>query len=291
MWRLIDTGFNNAFMNMAIDEALLTSKIPVLRFYGWKPAGLSIGYFQSIKSFNFENLKKHKIDLVRRLTGGNAVLHDKELTYSVIIDEKEMPKSIIESYKVISKGLLQGLKNLGLNAVMNEYVEKGEKSAVCFNDTSWYEIIVNGKKIVGSAQKRINGKILQHGAVLIDADVEKYCSLFNNCNPELIEKVKQRMTSINEELKNFACIGFDGFSQSEKPCSASRREQPLPRLTNAKFFNKKVDYQMVKQAMKNGFEKALGIEFEVSRLTKEEKKLAERLEKEKYKTKRWNSKY
>ncbi len=193
-FRLIDSGFNTPSMNMAIDEALLGTKPPVLRFYAWKPAGLSIGYFQSIKSFNFENLKKNNVKLVRRLTGGNAVLHDKELTYSFIIDmskmqsifehvknpngvfnKNNMPKSVIESYREISKGLLLGLKNLGLKAEMNEEVAKGEKSAVCFNDPSWYEILVNGKKIIGSAQKRINGKILQHGAILIDVDVEKYC--------------------------------------------------------------------------------------------------------------------
>ena len=251
-FRLIDSGYNTPSMNMAIDEALLNSKLPVLRFYGWKPAGLSIGYFQSTKNFNLKNLKKHKIDLVRRLTGGNAVLHDKELTYSFIINEKNMPKSIVESYKEISKGLLQGLKNLGLKAAMNEEVKKEEKSAVCFNDPSWYEILVNKKKIIGSAQKRINGKLLQHGAVLIDVDIEKYCSLFNNCDEKLIEKVKQRMTSINDEL------------------------------------NKKINYNDVKEAMKKGFEEALQIKFIEDRLNKEELQFAKRSEKEKYSSKNWN---
>ncbi len=270
-FRLIDTGYENAFTNMAIDEALLKSKLPVLRFYGWKPAGLSIGYFQSTKNFNFENLKRHGIDLVRRLTGGNAVLHDKEVTYSFIIDmskmqsifehvknpkrvfnEKEMPKSIVESYRKISKGLLEGLKNLGLNSLMSEAVEKGEKSAVCFNDPSWYEILVSGKKIVGSAQKRVNGKLLQHGAILIDIDVGKYCSLFSNCNEELIKKLKERMTSINSELK------------------------------------KEMNYNHVKQSMIKGFEKALDIEFEESGLTEEELELAKKLERNKYSSRKWN---
>ncbi len=254
-FRLIDTGFNRPSMNMAIDEALLNSKEPVLRFYGWKPAGLSIGYFQSVNNFSFESLKKHNIRLVRRLTGGNAVLHDKELTYSFIINEEMMPEGIVDSYKEISKGLLDGLRNLGLNAVMNKEVEKGEKSAVCFNDPSWYEIIVNRKKIIGSAQKRVNGKLLQHGAVLIDIEVEKYCSLFNNCNKELIEKVKQRMTSINEEIKN------------------------------------KTNYKKVKENIKKGFEKALNIEFIKDKLTKKEKELAKKLDKEKYSKKEWNSKF
>ena len=335
-FRLIDTGLNKPSMNMAIDEALLTSKLPVLRFYGWKPAGLSIGYFQSTKNFNLKNLKKHNVDLVRRPTGGNAVLHDKEVTYSFIIDEKEMPKSIVESYKMISKGLLQGLKNLGLNAAMNENVEKGEKSAVCFNDTSWYEIIVNGKKIVGSAQKRVNGKLLQHGAILIDTDVEKYCSLFNNCNKELINKVKQRMTSINDELKKIANKnpnnknGFDGFLLTQKtlrdpPTGATpvtprhccwgfnkrknpamaetggglfRRKPPVGHFLYSKkcpspamdgwIFSKKINYQIVKQAMIKGFKKELNINFEESKLTKEELKLAKKLESNKYSTSKWN---
>lgn len=251
-FRLIDTGYNTAFMNMAIDESLLTSKLPVLRFYQWKPAALSIGYFQSVKDFNFDNLRKHNIDLVRRLTGGSAVLHDKELTYSFIIDEANMPKSIVESYKEISNGLLEGLSNLGLKAVMNKYVEKGRKSAVCFNDPSWYEIIVNGKKIIGSAQKRVNGKLLQHGAVLVDIDVEKYCSLFSNCTMQLINKVRERMTSINNEL------------------------------------NKKVNYDDVKKAIKKGFEEKLKIKFKLSWLTEKEASLAAELERNKYSTKEWN---
>lgn len=251
-FRLIDTGYNNAFVNMAIDEALLTSKLPVLRFYQWKPAGLSIGYFQSTKNFNLGNLKKYDIKLVRRLTGGNAVLHDKELTYSFIIDEKKMPESIIDSYKFISKGLLQGLKNLGLKAIMNKDVEKGKKSAVCFNDTSWYEVVVNGKKIIGSAQKRVNGKLLQHGAVLIDIDVEKYCSLFSNCSTQLINSIRERMTSINDEL------------------------------------NEKVAYDDVKKEIKKGFEEKLNIKFKLSGLTEKETALAAELERNKYATKEWN---
>jgi len=271
MWRLINTKDNTPAMNMAIDEALLTSKKPVLRFYSWKPAGLSLGYFQNTQVINVMRCKELGIDVVRRLTGGNAVLHDKELTYSVVIDvskmqsifehvknpkgvfnESKMPKSVVESYKVISSGLLEGLRNLGLKAVMNSEVSEGQKSAVCFNDPSWYEMVVNNKKIVGSAQKRIDGKILQHGAVLIDADVSKYCSLFNNCSEELILKVKKRMTSINDELKE------------------------------------KVDYSKVALSMRKGFEKALGIEFEESELTEEEKELAVELESNKYSKDVWN---
>src|SRR3989338_3691817 len=115
-----------------------------------------------------------------------------------------MPKSIIESYKVISKGILLALKELGIDASMKEEANKKIKnqSAVCFNEPSYYEIISNNKKIVGSAQTRKNGKLLQHGAVLIDIDIEKYVNCFNlkNINEE-IKKSKGRITSINDELK------------------------------------------------------------------------------------------
>ena len=347
MWRFIDAGFNTGSMNMSIDEALLASKQPVLRFYRWKPACLSLGYFQNINQINKKQCKKLGIDIVRRPTGGNAVLHDKELTYSVIIDESLMPSSIIESYREISKGLIQGLKNLGLNPSMNKNVKKEQKSAICFNDPSWYEILVNKKKIIGSAQKCIKGKILQHGAVLIDADIEKYCSLFNNCNEEMISKVKQRMTSINDELnKNNAGKGkttnniggrrtffaekcprgysdgatppplsanVGGFSYNKKPDNKgeARRGSP-PSGCRVGFFQRKnpskplllsgfsdaaglpnpikVNYNFVKLAMKKGFEQASDIEFEESALTKEEFKLANKLEKEKYSTKEWNFK-
>ncbi|MBW2975711.1 lipoate--protein ligase family protein [Candidatus Woesearchaeota archaeon] len=256
-FRLIDTGYSTPSMNMAIDEALLASKLPVIRFYRWKPAGLSIGYFQSIKDFNLKEIKKQKVGLVRRLTGGNAVLHDKELTYSFIISEEHMPKSIIESYKKISNGLMHGLRNLGLKAVMNKDVKKSRKSAVCFNDPSWYEILIDKKKIVGSAQKRVDRKLLQHGAVLIDIDVDKYCSLFSNCSKEMVSRVRERMTSINDELK--------------------RKKEFFP-----------VSYIEAKEALIKGFEEKLSIDFIEDKLTEQEKERAKKLDKEKYSTQGWN---
>jgi lipoate-protein ligase A len=250
--RFIDTGFGSPSMNMAIDEALLASKQPVLRFYQWNPAGLSIGYFQSVKCFNRANLKRQRVELVRRITGGNAVLHDKELTYSFIIGEKEMPRSVIESYKVISDGLLIGLQNLGIKAVMNDSVETGLKSEVCFNDPSWYEIVSSGKKIVGSAQKRINGKVLQHGAILMDIDIRKYCSLFSNCDDELIKRVKGRITTVEQQTRRKISVG------------------------------------KIKGSIKRGFQKALNAKFEKSSLSKDEHKAAIDLERNKYSSNKWN---
>ncbi len=256
-WRLINTNYNNPYLNMAIDEALLTSKLPVLRFYGWKPAGLSLGYFQDIKDINIENCKKNNIGIVRRITGGKTVLHDKELTYSFIINEKSMPKSIIESYKIISKSILLALKELGVNALIEKKInKKNKKTAICFNDPSYYEIIVNNKKIVGSAQTRKQGKLLQHGSMLIDIDIKKLISLFNLEGKEkIIEKTKKRITSINNELNS-----------------------------------KKVNYDNVAEAMKKGFEENFKIKFIKDKLRKEEIILADKLAKEKYSSKQWNLK-
>lgn len=252
-WRLLNTNYNTAPMNMAIDEALLASKAPVLRFYRWKPAALSLGYFQSIKDIDIESCKKHNVDIVRRITGGKTVLHDTELTYSFIIDENKMPKSIVDSYKTISKGILIALKNLGLKPEMKKNILKKPNSAICFNEPSYYEIIVNNKKIVGSAQTRKQGKLLQHGSILIDIDIDKLVSLFNvNNKSETIAKSKERITSINNEL------------------------------------NKSVTYEKVAEAMKKGFEENFNTNFINDLLNKEERKLAEKLANDKYSTRSWN---
>ena len=131
--RVIDTNYNNPFLNMAIDEALLISKLPVLRFYQWKPSTVSIGYFQSMNNeINITQCKKLGIGYVRRLTGGKAVFHDMELTYSFIIDQHIMPKTILESYKKISEAIIEGLLELGLNATMKtENIQKIESSNCC----------------------------------------------------------------------------------------------------------------------------------------------------------------
>ena len=124
VWRFIDSGNSSPSFNMALDEALLDwhseGKIPpVIRFYGWNPATLSIGYFQKVeKEIDLEAVKAHRLGFVRRPTGGRGVLHEHELTYSVIVSEEhpEMPKTVTEAYRVISEGILKGFHQLGLEA-------------------------------------------------------------------------------------------------------------------------------------------------------------------------------
>lgn len=253
-WRLINTNYNNAYLNMAIDEALLTSEKPVLRFYKWKPAALSLGYSQKMEEINLIQCEKLGIDYVRRLTGGKAVLHDRELTYSFIINEDVMPKRIIDSYMVISNAILFALKKLGINAHIKESVKKSQNSAICFDEPSYYEITAKNKKLIGSAQTRINSKLLQHGSILLDIDIEKMCSLFRNCNKRIINHSKKSITSLKE-------------------------------------INGKVDCNALIKAIKKGFEENFQIKLYDDELTDDELKLAKKLEKKKYSSKQWNFKF
>jgi len=207
-WHFINSGKCTASYNMALDEALLEwhSKgeiSPVLRFYEWSPATLSIGYFQSVdKEIDMAKVKEHGLGFVRRPTGGRGVLHEHELTYSVIVSEDypNMPETVTEAYRVISGGLLEGFRNLGLEANFSipdtERSREGlknPKSGVCFDAPSWYELVVEGKKVAGSAQTRQKGVILQHGAILLSLDEEKLISLFKFRTEELRARVRRSL--------------------------------------------------------------------------------------------------
>lgn len=205
-WNFINTGSQDPYYNMAMDEALLNfvsrGEIdPVIRFYTWNPATLSIGYFQRLqKEIDIEKVNEKGFGLVRRQTGGRGVLHDKELTYSVIVPESHpnMPSTITEAYRVISQGLLEGFKNLGFEtyfAVPRSKEEreklKQPRSSVCFDAPSWYELVVEGRKIAGSAQTRQKGVILQHGSILRDIDIDELFDMFIFKNDRLKAKMKE----------------------------------------------------------------------------------------------------
>jgi lipoyl(octanoyl) transferase len=185
MWRFIDSGPAPAAQNMAKDEGLLREAatpgvLPVLRFYTWSPPAVSIGRFQDKeRAVNAEACEQRGFDIVRRITGGRAVLHCNELTYSVIArtDSDLFPNDILGTYKVIAAGLIAGLSGLGIVAEMVSrsgrhagMVKSSAKEPACFSSPSWYEILVMGRKIIGSAQRRVGGAFLQHGSILIGYD-------------------------------------------------------------------------------------------------------------------------
>lgn len=271
VWYFLDSENCTPSFNMACDEALLMwhseGKIgPTIRFYGWNPPTLSIGYFQTVeKEINLDAVRDQQLGFVRRPTGGRAVLHDMELTYSVIVSEAhpKMPQSVTEAYRVISQGILEGFKELGLDAYFAIPTTSGEleelknpRSSVCFDAPSWYELVVEGRKVAGSAQTRQKGVILQHGSILLDIDEEKLFSLFKYKN----ERMKERMKAA---FKNKAVS--------------------INQLTN-----KQITIQQAKQAFKIGFQKGLEIELEPFILSEGQLNIIKSIEEEKYANDEWN---
>ncbi|BBJ27157.1 lipoate--protein ligase family protein [Athalassotoga saccharophila] len=202
IWQLVDSGIMDGFKNMAYDLALLDSvqDEPILRFYEWYPPALSIGRFQRTEDLNIDFIRKMGFDLVRRPSGGRAVLHYDELTYSVILPASMSNKSVLESYLEISRAILNGLKRLNLDCRISRDKKNYMRNSACFAVTSVYEISVDGKKLVGSAQVRRNGKILQHGSIPFKSHVKEYANSFKNS--ESLDKIlEDSMTSIEEHLK------------------------------------------------------------------------------------------
>ncbi len=230
-WRLLDTGPNLGAYNMAVDEELLAraqagEAMPVLRLYTWDPPAVSLGRFQKIEnSVDTGACNRHGIDIVRRITGGRAVLHHNELTYSVIArtDTPPFPSNVLGTYKVIASGLLAGLKNLGIDAEMvsrsNRHahlVKKGSKDPACFSSPSWYEIVANNKKIIGSAQRRLSGAFLQHGSILLDYDPALEAEVIpGGCPTDVVTSVKRELGK-NVSLKEVKQAFVKGFSEALK---------------------------------------------------------------------------
>ncbi|HUX47374.1 MAG TPA: lipoate--protein ligase family protein [Desulfosporosinus sp.] len=230
-WRYLPYAVYTGAENMAVDEALLLTMAhtsnpqPVLRFYGWNPATLSLGYAQSYhKEVNEEACRAEGIDIVRRPTGGRAVLHQYELTYSVIAPEQDphVSGTVIESYLRISQALLKGLKALGVPAEMVACGGLNEaSSSACFDAPSWYELVVDGRKLVGSAQVRKEGMLLQHGSILLHFDADLLFRLLKFPNEEIRQRLltgfMAKACALDEvwthpiergELEQEICFGF-----------------------------------------------------------------------------------
>lgn len=270
-WLFLNSGHCSPEFNMACDEALLHWQSegelpPVIRFYGWNPATLSIGYFQKAnEEIDLKAVERYGLGFVRRPTGGRAVLHEDELTYSVIVSEKhpKMPSTVTEAYRVISEGVLQGFRELGLDAYFaipkseeEKASLKSPKSAVCFDAPSWYELVVEGRKVAGSAQTRQKGVILQHGAILLDLDEEKMFDLFKFRTPSIRKKMQ-------ENFKNKA-------------------------VTINQLLGRKLTFDEAVNAFQVGFEKGLNINLEPFYLDEKQKQTIKQIEKNRYANDDWN---
>jgi lipoate-protein ligase A len=194
--RLLETGFHDCYYNMGLDEALLESvaagAMPALRFYGWNPPAVSIGCFQGLtEEVDVEACARRGFDITRRISGGGAVLHKSELTYSIILplEHPLAKKDLNESYITLCAGLIEGLRMLGIDAVFSG-----------IND-----ILVGGKKVSGSAQTRRPGCLLLHGTVILDNDLDEMFEVLKVPREKMKGKVlsagvKERVTSVRALL-------------------------------------------------------------------------------------------
>ena len=260
-WRLILTESAHGDWNMAVDEAILESVarrdvLPTLRLFSWQPPCLSLGYAQPFADVDFTATLNHGWEIVRRPTGGRAILHTDELTYSVIapLNEPLVYGSIIESYQRISQALLGALQRIGLPARADkEYpsrVGDTRNVPVCFEIPSNYEITVAGKKLVGSAQARRYGGVLQHGSLPLYGD----------------------LTRITRALK------FP--NENSRTIAAGRL---LERASTVEtILGKTILWQTAAEAFANAFRDCLNLSLETGELTRTELRRADELVAEKY---------
>jgi lipoate-protein ligase A len=252
-WRLLKLETHDAATNMAIDEAILCSRIQgkasnTIRFYRWNPSAVSIGRFQNVQNeVNLENCKKYGVNVVRRITGGGAVYHDTqdEITYSVIVGRADLgAEDVKAAYNKICNGLTNALDLLGVKADFNPGDPKN-----CPN------IAVNGRKISGSAQSFKGGVVLQHGTLLLSVDLEKMFTYLRvpwakTCM-EIVNVAERKITSLKKELGT------------------------------------EIGIEHAYATLVKGFQNALEMDLSESVLTTEEKETVEKLRTEKFANKDW----
>jgi lipoate-protein ligase A len=248
---------------MAVDEAILKcmptgQTLPTLRLYAWEPACLSIGYAQSHSDANTAKLNDLDWDFVRRPTGGKAILHFNELTYAIIgpADDPRLAGSVLESYKRLSKALLQALKQLKTSAqaveINKSINDDRTQNPVCFEIPSNYEITVDGKKLIGSAQARRREGVLQHGSLPLFGDITDIIKVLSFVDMKEQSKASHRLagraTTLEailgnrvtwEQAANEFIIAFQQVLNIElEPGELSRSEQEqVTELEKNKYCN------------------------------------------------------
>ena len=227
IWQFADTGFGSGKFNMDYDLRFARnfSGNPVLRFYRWQPYCISLGANQDYNSINTKKVNEDKFDVVKRPTGGRAILHAEELTYSVIypLSSEFTPKKI---YREINIALREGLINYNslLNDLELEHNQphfpsfyKENKSTLCFAASAMNEINFRGKKVVGSAQRKIGDVVLQHGSILCGAFHKRLID-YLELNSDDKEEIKSELDEKTTELETILGeeIDYDKLSLSVK---------------------------------------------------------------------------
>jgi len=262
-WRLLNTGAADGATNMAIDEAILRAVArelvpPTLRFFAWEPPCLSLGQAQSSSDVDWAACAQRGYTVVRRPTGGRAILHTDELTYSVTAPETEpcVEGGIVASYRRLSQGLLEGLRLLGVSSIKVHHPDvessppNDSQGPVCFEVPSTYEITVDGKKLIGSAQVRREGVVLQHGALPLTGDLARICQVLTS--PPAPARVRARATTVESAL------------------------------------GRAVSFEEAAQAIARGMASALNLELTPGDLLPQERAWADELRRTRYATDEWN---
>jgi lipoate-protein ligase A len=208
-WRFLDTGALSPACNLAVDRALLAlhangKSPPTLRLYQWRPPAVSLGYFQKRHDLDLEACRRLGYEVVRRPTGGRAVLHLEDLTYAVIAGTPEgMPSAVTAAYHLIAQGLLSAFRLLGIEAKMGRQRDDPHQTDICFLRCARGAIVHRGKKLVGSAQTWHGSSLLQHGSIIIKPQVEAWLALVQTEgeSPETLRaRLAARLTSVQEIL-------------------------------------------------------------------------------------------
>jgi len=253
--------------HLPLDEVLLESTSngispPTLRLYAWSPPCLSLGYAQPSSQVDIHLIQDLKWDIVRRPTGGRAILHTDELTYSVTapLDNPHFAGGVLESYEHISQGLVKALENLQLNIETQPEVKLSNperEQPICFELPSSYEITAGGKKLVGSAQLRRRGGVLQHGSLPLTGDITRICQVLSFPDDKLRRAATKRLRD-----------------------RATTVEQLL---------NQQVSWEDAADAVKAGFKRALDLTLEQQNPSEDEMLRTEELHEEKYKNEEWTN--
>ncbi len=266
IWRMIDTGPLSGADNMAVDEVLLRSfdpaaSLPVLRLYGWEPPALSLGRFQkAAEVLDLECCRMDRIPVVRRFTGGGVIYHADELTYSLICSPAQLPpaSSVKDSFRELTAFLLAFYRRLGLSAeyavdTLADRSRLGEKTDFCFAGRETFDVMVNGSKIGGNAQRRLKEVVFQHGSIPIinraavglgymrdqQAEYAEAASSLTDCG---VAVDRNRLCS---ELKNAFSDTFS-VELNDDACTADEQAY-ADRLMRNKYLNDDWNLQGVEQ--------------------------------------------
>ncbi|MCK5053609.1 MAG: lipoate--protein ligase family protein [Anaerolineales bacterium] len=264
-WRLMLSPPAHGDLNMALDEAILEAvgrgeSRPTLRFYAWEPPCISLGVAQSYRDVDVERLRTAQWDLVRRSTGGRAILHTDELTYAVIapIDNPHVAGGVLGSYRHLSTGLVAGLQQMGMSVEIEPEKQLSEDergNPVCFQAPSAYEITVKQRKLLGSAQVRRRYGILQHGTLPLKGDITRICEV----------------------------LQFDSEEDRTLAADALRNRA----ATVEELVGKTLSWESAAQAMSEGFHRALDLQLDSGDPSPGELTRAEELQREHFANAQW----